>query len=150
MARVKTNEQVDEFCLLYRDINVQYDIYAKSVGMSYDSALVLCMIYGHEEGCTQKDLRDETFLSKQTINTIITSFWKQGLIKLTELESDRRMKMVSFTEKGLEYAEKIVPKIKIAENMAMDSLTESEQASLIEATRLYVARFREFLNKSDG
>ncbi|MDR2460075.1 MAG: hypothetical protein LBE38_04735 [Deltaproteobacteria bacterium] len=35
----------------------------------------------------QKTLCDESFLPKQTVNQIITSFYKQGLVELAEVES---------------------------------------------------------------
>jgi DNA-binding MarR family transcriptional regulator len=150
MSRTKTNGQVDEYCFLFRELNTQYDVYAKSVGMSYDSALVLSILYGHDDGCTQKDICDETFLTKQTVNAAITSFLKQGYISLTEVESNRRMKAIHFTEKGLAYAEVIVSRIKHAENKAMDSLSKSERETLLATTRLYITRFRRFMNEESS
>jgi DNA-binding MarR family transcriptional regulator len=149
MGKVKTNEYVDEFCRWYRELNIQYDKYAKSVGMSYSSNLVLCLIYGNEGECTQHTICDESFLPKQTVNAIITSFLKQGIVKLTEIETDRRFKTISFTEKGLAFAEGIVPKIKTAENKAMESLNESERFALLETTRLFITRFCEYMNEGD-
>jgi DNA-binding MarR family transcriptional regulator len=150
MSRAQTSELVNEYCYLFRELNIQYDVYAKSVGLSYDSALVLSILYGHEDGCTQKDICDETFLTKQTVNSIITSLLKQGFVKLTEVENNRRMKIIQFTEDGAKYAEGIVPKIKYAENKAMDSLTTGERETLIATTRLYISRFREFINEEDS
>jgi DNA-binding MarR family transcriptional regulator len=150
MGRVKTNEQVNEYCGLNRELNIQYDEYAKKIGMHYSSTLVLCIIYGHTENeCTQKTICNETFLPKQTVNAIVTALWKQGLLKLTELVEDRRLKTITLTESGQEYAERIVPKIKIAENKAMDSLTEGERTALLETTRKFITRFREYMQE-DG
>jgi DNA-binding MarR family transcriptional regulator len=146
-ARAKTNELVTQYCALNRQLNLEYDEYAKSLGMTYSSLLVLCIIYDHPENCLQKTICEETFLPKQTVNQIITAFYKKGLIKMAEVESDRRYKTIHLTESGLAYANPKVAKIKAAENKAMDSLKQSERAALIEVTEKFFSAFRDFMKE---
>jgi DNA-binding MarR family transcriptional regulator len=147
MTHAKTNEQVTEYCHLYRELNTEYEEYAKSVDMSFSSLLVLSIICSHPNGCMQMTIRDESFLPKQTVNGIVTGFLRQGLIKLTEVESDRRYKTIHLTENGSEFANRLIPKIKDAENKAMENLTENQRMMLLETTRLFITRFREFMRE---
>jgi DNA-binding MarR family transcriptional regulator len=147
VTRAKTSEQATEYCRLYREFNLEYEYYAKSVGMTYSSLLVLCIIYDHPEDCTQKTICDENFLPKQTVHQIITSLYKQGIIKLVEVESDRRYKTIHLTDSGLEYANGMIPKIKDAENKAMKRLNKNQRSDLIECTRLFISHLRHYLTE---
>jgi DNA-binding MarR family transcriptional regulator len=138
---------VTEYCRLWRELNVEYEEYSKSVGMTYSSLLVLSIIYNHPDDCMQKTICDESFLPKQTVNQIITSFYRKGFIRLAEVESDRRYKTIHLTDSGLEHAESKIPKIKDAENKAMDSLDEVRRAALLETTKLYISRFRDCMRE---
>jgi DNA-binding MarR family transcriptional regulator len=147
MSSAKIKEQVTEYYRLYREINVEYEEYAKSIGMTYSSLIVLYIIYDYPENCTQKTIRDESFLPKQTVNQIITSFYRQGIVKLIEVESDRRRKTIHLTDSGLEYANGIIPKIKDAENKAVESLTKSQRVALLETTEQLISNFRKFISE---
>lgn len=137
-------EQVKKYCDYLQEWNAMYEEYAKSVGLSYTSLQILELIYDSEE-CTQKMLCEKTFLPKQTVNTIITAFYKKGIVRLAELPEDRRTKTVSFTPGGKEYAEKIVVKMKYSDQKAMELLSEAQREALLESTRCYVENCRKYL-----
>lgn len=61
-----------------------YEDYAKSVGLSYTSLSVLEAIYAQPD-CTQKQLCQTCFLPKQTVNAVVTSFYKKGWVRLEEV-----------------------------------------------------------------
>ncbi|MDR1639441.1 MAG: MarR family transcriptional regulator [Clostridiales bacterium] len=145
VKRVKTSAQVSEYCALHRELSIEYENYAKSLGMTYSSLRALFIIYDNPKNCTQKTICDACFLPKQTVHQITTALYKQGLITMVEVESDRRFKTLHLTESGLEYAQSKVSKIKEAENKAMDSLNQEQQTALIEATRLYLSHFHDFM-----
>lgn len=137
-------EQVKKYCDYLQEWNAMYEEYAKSVGLSYTSLQILELIYDTEE-CTQKMLCEKTFMPKQTVNTIITAFYKKGIVRLAELPEDRRTKTVSFTPEGKEYAEKIVVKMKYSDQKAMELLSEVQRDALLESTRCYVENCRKYL-----
>ena len=60
-------------------------------------------------GCTQKYLMDQTFFPKQTINHIVTAYYKQGIVELRENKNNRREKIVCLTPAGKDYAGTILP-----------------------------------------
>jgi DNA-binding MarR family transcriptional regulator len=142
-----TNEDVNEYCRLWREINLQYEEYAKAIGTTYSMPLVMSIINSGGENCTQKDICSQSFLPKQTVNLIIKSFLKDGFIKMTELESDRRNKIIRLTKKGKDYVQKYIFRIKDAENRAMEKLGEKDRKQLLESTKRYAAYFKEYMTR---
>ena len=129
--------QIAQYCNLLQEWNVSYEEYAKSAGLSYTSLSVLSAIYSNP-GRTQKELAESCFLPKQTVNAVITSFLKNGWVRLEEMPKDRRNKTVNFTETGMENAVKIIGKVRECEDKAMSGLTEEQRDTLLELTRMYI------------
>ncbi len=141
-------KQSDEYCEVWQELNAFYEDYAKSVGHSYTSLQILNMIASRNGSCTQTIICEQTFLPKQTVNTIITGFLKQGMIRLVEVPENRRKKEIHLTEYGMEYTGKILPKIREAELTAMGSLDEAQRNALLSFTKLYVERLHAFMNNT--
>lgn len=135
------DEQVRQFCDCWQEMNMIYEDYARSVDIPYTTLYILSYI-ARNDGCTQKAICEKTFLPKQTVNTVITGFYKKGLVTLVEDKNDRRTKLISLTESGRAYAEKVIPQISAAEREAMESLTEQQRGSLLEGMRIYGKAFR--------
>lgn len=134
--------QISQYCSLLHEWNASYEEYAKSAGLSYTSLCVLSSIYSHPD-CTQKEIAEDCFLPKQTVNAVITSFWKKGWVKLTELPEDRRNKTVSFTEEGKNEAEAIMGRVHESEDAAMGKLTQEQRDTLLELTKIYILSCKE-------
>lgn len=114
-----------------------YEDYAKSVGLSYTSLSILNAIYDLPD-CTQKQLCQVCFLPKQTVNAVVTSFYKKGWVRLEEVPEDRRNKTIHFTEQGLAEARRILSRVQESERAAMSELSEEERRTLLSATKRYV------------
>ena len=134
---VSIRAHIAQYCNLLHEWNASYEEYAKSVGLSYTSLSVLSALYS-SPGCTQKELAESCFLPKQTVNAVITSFLKNGWVKLEEMPEDRRNKTVNFTETGMEKAAVIINKVRECEDRAMCELTEEQRSALLELTRMYI------------
>lgn len=91
-----------------QSIDKAYSDYAKSCGLSYTGLYILEVIFDNTDGITQRELCEKTFYNKQTVNMVITSFFKQGYVRFEELPSDRRHKYVKLTDDGRKFAEKAV------------------------------------------
>jgi DNA-binding MarR family transcriptional regulator len=115
-----------------RSIDKLYNQYAKSEGMTFLGYLILDIICSTPENCTQKLICEQTLLPKQTVNTIIRSFWEQGYVEMREIDSDRRNKAIRLSETGQKFADKVMKKISEAEEAAMGQLTHEQRQSLIE------------------
>lgn len=136
--RKKLRKKADIFSHQWHLLNTFYEEYAKSVGFTYSSLSIFCVIY-NTENCTQKVISEETYLPKQTVNNIITNFYKQKYIYMIELPEDRRIKTIHLTEEGLQLANKILPTVSNIEENALGQFTEKEVDTLLELLKRYVS-----------
>lgn len=138
--------QIVGYCTSLHEWNASYEEYAKSVGLSYTSLNLLSALC-HLENCTQKMLCEQCFLPKQTVNAVVTSFYKKGWVRLEELPEDRRNKVIRFTPEGRAEADRILEKTRKSEWCAMESLTEEERSALLSLTRRYVAACKQAMKE---
>ena len=137
MEREEVRRYVNEYCHL-RDVQTAaYELYARKHGLTAKELFVLDIIWFAPDGCLQSDISERLSATKQTVSAIIKKIWKQGYISLTESETDRRNKIVRFTEDGMEYARKIIPPAANAEIDAMAELNGKDIAELVRITTLF-------------
>lgn len=128
---------VNQYCLL-RDVQfAAYELYARKYGLTAKELFVLDIIWFSEDGCLQSEISERLSATKQTISAIVKKFWKLGYLSLTESESDRRNKIVRFTEAGVEYTKRIIPPAANAEIDAMAELNGEDIAELVRLTTLF-------------
>lgn len=130
-----------------QSIDKAYSDYAKSCGLSYTGLYILETIFDNPDGVTQKELCEQTFYNKQTVNMVITSFFKQGYIRFEELPSDRRHKYVKLTDSGLKFADKAVGEMwKIIDDI-LNEFTDNEAALFTELLGRYEKKFLDEISK---
>lgn len=128
---------VNQYCLL-RDMQfAAYELYARKYGLTAKELFVLDIIWFAPDGCLQSEICERLSATKQTVSAIIKKFWKLGYLSLTESESDRRNKIIRFTEAGVEYTKKIIPPAANAEIDAMAELSGEDIAELVRITTLF-------------
>ena len=135
---------IQQYCSCMHEWNASYEEYARSVGLSFTSISILSVIHS-SENCTQKKISETCFLPKQTVNGVIRQFYKNGGIRMQEIEEDRRNKSIHFTEKGQLEADRIMKRVRDSERTAMTSLTAEEQQALLSLTRRYITSCSEAL-----
>lgn len=133
--------KVKNFCIAWQTLGMIYEDYARKSGVSYNSLYILSAI-SQSESCTQKQICERTLLPKQTVNNIVTAFYRSGYIGFCELPENRRVKIIHLTDKGRAYADELLPRIHASNLKAMETLTEEQQNTLIHLTNQYVAAFR--------
>lgn len=141
MIDSKTKKNVTQFCDAWQGLNIIYEDYARASGISYTSLYILNAIV-QLENCTQKKICKKTLLPKQTVNNVITSFYKSGYIELCELSENRRIKVIHLTKTGEKYADTLISHIKNAEYKAMEKLTTEQQEQLNKLMQIYCDAFR--------
>ena len=146
IAGKKVNDKVNEYCRLRDRQHAVYANCAKANELTVNELFVLDILWFASGGITQTEIIERLSANKQTISAVITRFLKNGYITLVEKDSDRRNKVIRFTEKGIEYAEKIIPPAADAENMAMADLSEEEMKELVRLT----IKFTENMEKRFG
>lgn len=143
MDREEVRTYVNQYCNL-RDVQYAvYEMYARKHNLTAKELFVLDIIWFSPEGCLQSDICQRLSSSKQTISAIIKKFMKQGLLTLTESETDRRSKIIRFTETGIAYTEKIIPPAANAEIEAMKELAGEDIAELVRLTTLFSNHMKE-------
>ena len=137
---------VQRFDKAFQQMDRAYEKYAKSFNMTY-SSLALFQLIWENQPCTQKRLCDITMLPKQTVNTIVMSFVRQGYIEMVEQSEDRRHKSMFLSKAGNQFAQKILPKIKEAENISIEQFTEDEKNKFFTLLEKFANAFSDKLNK---
>jgi transcriptional regulator, MarR family len=138
MKREEVRACVNQYCHL-RDVQyAAYTAYARRHNLTTNELFVLDIIWFAEDDCLQSYICERMSATKQTISAIIKKFLKSGYVTLAESETDRRSKIIRFTDKGYDYAKKIIPPAANAEIDAMEALPKSEDiAELVRLTTLF-------------
>ncbi len=136
---------MDAFFDHMQSMDITYAAYAKHKGLTYMSITTLEYIFNHPEGCTQKEIVEETFFPKQSVSLIIKGFVKQGYVMLMELEHDRRNKQVMLTATGKQFAESVFKPVYESMDSAAEKLSQKERKVILESMRHFDEKFREAL-----
>ena len=139
-----TQSQIKQFAIALHEMNMIYEDYAKSVNLPYTSLQILNLIT-QIDNCTQRMICEQTFLPKQTVNTVITSFYKKGMVELREVPNNRRAKTIHLTDSGEEFANSIIPQIREAEQGAMAQLTPDQRIAFLDGMQIYCDTFRKIM-----
>lgn len=145
-------KQADALYEKWNRIDAIYSEHAKGLNLSHTSVDVLYFMYKSQDNesmqCTQKTICEEYDFPKQTVNTIISGFIKDGLVEFGEAPEDRRHKTLLLTEKGKAFCADIFEKIQQAETRAFAKIPEEERAMLLSLLDKYANELRqELLNK---
>lgn len=141
MNKLKLKEISKKLLEVHREIHRFYSEYAKSVGLTLAGLEVLLIIWEEKE-CRQNTIVQKSFVPKQTVNAIIQKLIKEDIIELIVEDSDKRNKIIKYTEKGREYAAPIIEKVKNIEYCALDALGAEKQESLLEIITTYKKNLR--------
>ena len=137
MEREEVRGFVNQYCRL-RDMQfAAYELYARRFGLTAKELFVLDILWFAPDGCLQSEISERLSATKQTVSAIVKKFWKLGYLTMTESETDRRNKIVRFTEVGVEYTKKIIPPAANAEIDAMAELDGKDIAELVRLTTLF-------------
>ena len=139
------NKKAKRFCNMRHDLEMIYDNYARSMGISYMTLFVLNLISQYEV-CTQKIICERTMLPKQTVNNVVKKLTEQGYLRLEEIPGNSKSKRILYTEKGKEYAEPMIKHVQDAEDTAMEQLSEIHQEELFCIMELYDLAFRKAMD----
>nr|WP_205395602.1 MarR family winged helix-turn-helix transcriptional regulator [Streptococcus lutetiensis] len=134
--------KVEEFCKLRQEIESVYDNFARMNGLSYTALYTLNAINNIEK-CTQKKICAQSFMPKQTINSVVKVFVNKGWVELLPCKTDARERIICFTEKGKEEVLPLLMKIQEAESEAMSSFSEEDQIKLVSMLRAYDMIFKQ-------
>ena len=122
------------------EIDSIYQELLKSKGVSDSEYVVMFAIKELGEGCLQKDISDNSYVSKKTINSTIKKFQKEGLI---ELKLGKYPNMhIYLTDKGREYMENNIMPILEVENRIVEGMSDVEFQFLCACYQKYIGNFK--------
>lgn len=127
----------DKLMQQFQNMDNAYEAYAKSKGLTYLSLMVLEEIYELGDGCTQKQISEDTHYPKQSINLAVKAFLEEGIVELKELPENRKNKGITLTEQGRQLCEDIIVPLLRQEEQTMASIGEAESRELIRLLELY-------------
>ena len=127
----------DKLIEQFQNMDNAYEAYAKSKGLTYLSLMVLDEIYALGDGCTQKQISEDTHYPKQSINLVVKSFLEDGIVELRELPENRKNKGITLTEKGRRLCDDVIVPLLRQEEAAMHEMGEKESAELLRLVELY-------------
>lgn len=134
IAGKEINEFVNAYCRLRDRQYAVYDRCAKKYGLTTNELFVLDILWFAPQGCTQTEICERMSANKQTVNAIVTRFYKQGHFTFQSMRDDRRSKRIELTESGRAYAKSIIPPAADAENLAMADMTLERAKELVKLT----------------
>ena len=141
MPQTKYNDLRIQYNSLFKEMTDIYHNIALKLEISDSAFLILYAIVELGCGCTQKDIAQMYYMSKQTINSSIKNLEKSGYITL-KLDKGNN-KQIFLTTLGEKLAqEKIKPVIKI-ENDVFAQMSFDESQKLLKLTRKYTDLLKE-------
>ena len=137
----------DKLIEQFQNMDNAYEAYAKSKGLSYLSLMVLDEIYALGDGCTQKQISEDTHYPKQSINLVVKSFLEDGIVELRELPKNRKNKGITLTDKGRQLCDDIIVPLLRQEETAMLEMGEKESSELLRLVELYGNAYCKLIKK---
>lgn len=139
----EVNKHVNDYGCL-RDVQfAAYELYARRFGLTAKELFVLDIVWFSDGGCFQSEICERLSATRQTVSAIVKKFLKAGYVTLTESETDRRNKVVRFTEEGRRYAEAVIVPAARAENEAMAELSDADITALVRITTKFSCAMKE-------
>lgn len=119
-----------------------YRLWAKKKHINYNALLILYTLNDYKI-CTQKQICEWWALPKQTVHGILIDFEKKGYITIIANEDNKRERLISFTDKGNDYASSILDRLLEMEESVMSNLGEEKIKQLIESNTKYYELLKE-------
>lgn len=118
--------KVNQAIIKFRGI---YSMWSGVHNISYNEMLVLYTI--REKGfCTQKQICGSYLLPRQTMNHVVASLQRKGILTISREYSIGREKAFVLTEKGTQYAEPFLESLNHVETRAVELLGNEKLEAL--------------------
>lgn len=141
MSEKECNDLRIQFNSLFKEMTDIYHNIALKIGVSDSAFLILYAVVELRGGCTQKDIVEMYYMSKQTINSSVKKLEKAGFIEFKQDKGNN--KKIFLTSSGKKLAEeKIKPVIEI-ENAAFADMSSEARQNLLKLIKKYVDLLKE-------
>lgn len=135
---IRENKCISSISRLYRKLD-------RLLHTEDESNLILYALY-MEGAQTQKQISTGYSIPPQTVNNSVLALQKKGLVLLEENPSDRRSKIIQFTEKGYDFAKKQIGAIIAFEKKVITRMGIEDYKTLIELQERFYSSMCDELN----
>ena len=134
------DDRVKQLNKMLSELDNLYQTMLMVNGLSDSEYIVMFAILSLGEGCLQKDIAENGFMSKKTINSTIKKLQKEGLIRL---KAGKYPNMhIYLTSQGTEHVKNHVLPIIDVEERVLNSMSDDEFERLITGSAKYIAIFK--------
>jgi DNA-binding MarR family transcriptional regulator len=141
MKSDKIHLQLKEFNTILKETDAIYSRLARQIGLSDCGFWLMYSIREADGKCTQRELCDQWIMSKQTVNSALKKLEKKGYITLTSSKTDKRIKYITLTDEGIQYAQKTIDIVFGLEKLALEKMSPSERVNMIKTAQKYQELF---------
>lgn len=143
MKNASKNEELKhiarEFNRIDKELDDLYHEIALKIGISDSALVILYFLEDLGDGCTQRDICDRAFISKQTTHSSIRRLEEEGYLYLKQGKG--KDKHIYLTEKGKKFTEKYVSPVMKMEEDSFGDMDRNERAQYLALAEKYASSF---------
>ena len=143
-------EKFEQYQSVRRKTDDEWNNAIDRFGMAKGQVMIIWTLYDFGRPCTQKEICDDWYENKQTINSAAKKLIEEGYIDIAPSPENFREKLLTLTEKGKFFAMRTVGKVLEAEKNAFSRLSEEEQNEFIRIKNKHYELLREEFDKIKG
>lgn len=147
---LEKQDKLEQFEVFRRKIDEEYGSLLDSFGLSKARMKIICTICEKGRPCSQKEVCDDWYENKQTINSAAKKLEEEGYIDIAPSPENFREKLLVLTEKGKFFARGSVKKMLAADRIAFSKFTEEEQETAIRLNEKFYYNLKEEFEKIKG
>ena len=134
------NDIMHQVNCLASDLDSLYHQASLKLGLTDSTMMVLYLLYEKDGSCPLNEIRKETNISKQTLNSAIRQLESENIVYLKPTSG--REKTVFLTETGTDYTSRTIVRLYNAECNAFQDWTETEVRQYLYLMDKYNRAFR--------
>ena len=132
---------------IMNETDKMYNVLAKKVDLSFNQLIILYYLRTHKN-VTQKNIASDMLVPKQTINSILNNWIKDGFI-IFQNESSKKNKIILFSEEGEEVLGVKIDYIMDKENLILSKFSQSEVEALVSSNLEYLKIMKEVIKEEE-
>ena len=146
--KFQINDKLSQLNAMLCELDSIYQRLLQLNNVSDSEYVVMIAILTLGEGCLQKDIAENSYMSKKTINSTIKKLQKEEYITL---KAGKYPNMhIHLTDKGREHVKNNVLPIIEVEDKVLNEMSEEEFETLVRGYSKYIENFKEQVLKKHG
>lgn len=132
---------------IMNETDKMYNVLAKKVDLSFNQLIILYYLRTHNN-VTQKNIASDMLVPKQTINSILNNWIKDGYI-IFQNESSKKNKIILLSEEGEKELGLKINYIMDKENRILSKFSQKEVEALVSSNLEYLKIMKEVIKEEE-